>query len=165
MSEKSPLKIQWTDKTASLIDLVPWERNPREISKKAFKALKDSLRDNGLFRPIVVQNDGVSVIGGHQRIRALQELGIKEVPVKVPHRQLTNDEFRRIAIQDNLSFGEWDFDILGADFKVEELSAWGMQDALIHNIEEINPEPSQDVERLDKTKEHKCPSCGEVFTE
>ena len=125
-SSPSPtFAIQWQDKVVNVADLQPYERNPRRITKAAFDKLKASLAQNGYHQRVIAQPD-LRVIGGHQRIRALQELGVKEITVLVPNRELTVDEFRRILVQDNLPFGEFDFDILSADFEKEELVDWGM---------------------------------------
>lgn len=143
MSKKAPLSITWTDKTVSVADLQPYERNPRSITKGAFEKLKSSLRDNGYHQRIIAQPD-LKVIGGHQRIRALQELGITEIVVLVPDRELSHEEFRRILVQDNLAFGDFDFDILSADFDIEELRDWGMSDALLDNFVESTEDGNTD---------------------
>lgn len=117
--------IQWTEKKVALSKLKPYERNPRMISKEAYDRLKEAIQKLGFHQRILCQPD-LSVIGGHQRIKALKELGFKEIQVLVPHRVLTRDEFRQLLIQDNLPFGQHDFSILAADFEVEELVGWGM---------------------------------------
>lgn len=122
--------INWTERTVDVKALQPYERNPRRITKEAFEKLKASLRDNGYHQRCIVTPD-LRVIGGHMRIKALTELGIKQVPVLVPDRELTVDEFRRMLVQDNLAFGEFDLEILSADFEVPELLDWGFPEALL----------------------------------
>jgi len=122
--------IQWTEKKVALSKLKPYERNPRMISKEAYDRLKEAIQKLGFHQRILCQPD-LSVIGGHQRIKALKELGFKEIQVLVPHRVLTRDEFRQLLIQDNLPFGQHDFAILAADFEVEELVGWGMPESWI----------------------------------
>jgi hypothetical protein len=119
--------LQWTERKLPLNELKPYERNPRRISKEAFSKLKASLEASGYHQRILCQPDG-SVIGGHQRIRAMKELGITEVTVLTPNRELTTEEFRRILVQDNIPFGQFDMDILSADFDLDELKEWGMPD-------------------------------------
>jgi hypothetical protein len=53
--------------------------NPRRISQEAFNRLKKSLSENGYHQRIIVTKD-LRVIGGHQRIKALKEIGLKGVP-------------------------------------------------------------------------------------
>lgn len=122
--------INWTEKLVNIDELKPYERNPRTISKSAFQKLKASITDSGYHQRIIATPD-LRVIGGHMRIKALQELGIKNLTVLVPDRELTQAEFRRILVQDNLAFGDFDFEILGADFELEELKEWGMSDSLL----------------------------------
>ena len=134
--QSSPaLSITWQEKTVPITDLKPYERNPRKISKVAFEKLKSSIAENGYHQRIIVQPD-LRVIGGHQRIRALQELGIRQITVLVPDHELSENEFRRILVQDNLPFGEFDFDILASDFEKEELLDWGMAPELLDGFEE-----------------------------
>ena len=74
-------------------------------------------------RPLVVA-DGV-VVGGNMRLRALQDLGYKEVPVidVTEWTQAQRDEF---MIKDNLTFGDWDYDILANEWEGTNLEDWGL---------------------------------------
>jgi DNA modification methylase len=117
--------IQWSEKRVPVASLRPYERNPRKISEVAFARLKASIQEMGYHQRIVAQPD-LRVIGGHQRIKALQELGIETVSVLIPDRELTRDEFRRLLVQDNLPFGEFNWEMLQTDFGLGELADWGM---------------------------------------
>lgn len=116
---------QWIERKVAVSALTPYERNPRRISQAAFDKLKASLQEMGYHQRILAQPD-LRVIGGHQRIKALNELGIHEITVLVPDRVLSDEEFRRLLVQDNLPFGEFDFEMLRADFGFNELENWGM---------------------------------------
>ena len=48
-----------------------------QLSKEEYESLKQSIKENGLWMPIVVNNEGV-ILDGHHRYKACQELGIKE---------------------------------------------------------------------------------------
>lgn len=122
--------IVWTEEEVAVSSLKPYERNPRRIAKEDFEKLKQSIQTLGYHQRIVCQPNKL-VIGGHQRIRALKELGIKKVNVLIPDRELTQDEFRQLLIQDNLPFGSFDFEILSADFEAEELLDFGMPIGMI----------------------------------
>lgn len=126
--------INWTETTAAVSELRPYERNPRRISKESYARLLLSLKEMGYHQRIICQPD-MTVIGGHQRIRALKELGIKTVAVLVPDRELTKDEYKRLLVQDNLPFGEFDMDILSSDFEAKDLIAWGMPENLLGKID------------------------------
>lgn len=137
------MNIQWTSKQVFVSHLKPYERNPRTISKDALEKLKRSIQEDGYHQRIIANAD-YSVIGGHQRIRALNELGIKEVEVLVPSEQLDEETFRRILIRDNLQAGEWDFEALANDFDVEELLDWGFPEDLLPKQEGVVNEPEGD---------------------
>ena len=119
------LPIQWTERKVAVDSLTPYERNPRHISEAAFANLKASLQSMGYHQRIIAQPD-LKVIGGHQRIKALKELGISEIVILVPDRKLTPEEFKRLLVSDNLPFGEFDFDMLQSDFQINDLKDWGM---------------------------------------
>ena len=121
------MSIKWTEQRISLSKLKPYERNPRRITESQYWKLKASITDNGYHQRLIVTPD-FKVIGGHQRLRVLEELGITEVEVLIPDRALTEKEYRRMLVQDNLPFGEFDFDMLANDFDIDELKDWGMPD-------------------------------------
>jgi ParB-like chromosome segregation protein Spo0J len=88
--------IKSTEKTVRVSVLKPFERKLRRISEDAFSRLKKSLQESGYHQRIIATKD-LRVIGGHQQIRALRELGIKQVPMLVPDKELTDEQFRRFA--------------------------------------------------------------------
>lgn len=53
--------------------------NPRKISDREMKKLKQSIQEYGLVQNIVINHDN-TIIGGHQRVQACAELGMFEVP-------------------------------------------------------------------------------------
>jgi hypothetical protein len=104
--------------------------NPRVIRDEKFKKLVKSIEEFPkmmALRPMVVNEDMV-VLGGNMRLKALKELGYKEVPdewVKSA-KDLTEDEIRRFIIADNVGFGEHDWEMLANEWNVEELGNWGL---------------------------------------
>ena len=105
------------------------KRNPRQIGRPAMDKLKDSIERDPEFmklRPIVVDESN-TVLGGNQRLRAIRELGYKDIPdewVK-PATGMDTEKLRRFMLIDNLPMGEWDIDILSADFELPELEELG----------------------------------------
>jgi hypothetical protein len=77
------------------------------------------------IRPIVV-NDDMIVLGGNMRLKACKEAGLKEVPV-IKASDLTEEEQRQFIIKDNVSGGEWDWEMLNTDWDVEQLEDWGLE--------------------------------------
>jgi hypothetical protein len=76
------------------------------------------------IRPIVVNADMV-VLGGNMRLKACKEAGLKEIPIIMADK-LTEDQQREFLIKDNVSGGEWDWDMLANEWEVEQLSDWGL---------------------------------------
>lgn len=57
------------------------ERNPRSMPEIQRKRLRDSIEAFGFVDPIIVRRSDKLLIGGHQRLTAAEELGLKQVPV------------------------------------------------------------------------------------
>lgn len=151
-----------------LSQLKPFERNPRLISKDAFEKLVKSLQQDGYHQRIIATPD-MRIVGGHQRIRALKKIGLKQIEVLVPTRDLTDEEFRRILIRDNLPFGEFDMDILGADYERDELIEIGMPEQWLPGAPDLEPEGEDDEEHAGKDEEVEpqiihCPACKYEFS-
>lgn len=110
----------------------PHERNPRTINDAQFAKLCDSVKRDPEFmvlRPIVVDDKG-TILGGNMRYRACVHLGMKTLPSSWVARadNLTPEQKRRFIIVDNAPdgmSGDWDDDILGADYDIVDLKNMG----------------------------------------
>lgn len=101
--------------------------NPRLIKDDKFHKLVNSIKEFPKMleiRPIVV-NDDMIVLGGNMRLKACKEAGLKEVPV-IKASELTEEEQRQFIIKDNVSGGEWDFEMLENEWDVQQLEEWGL---------------------------------------
>ena len=118
-------------------DLNPASYNPRQISSKQYKDLKESVKKFGLVDPIIVNKDN-TVIGGHQRLKICKDL--KYVEVECVMLDLSKEEERELNIRLNKNTGDFDMDILANEFDIEELTDWGFKhidlDVNIDKIEE-----------------------------
>jgi len=147
--------VEWHEILVPLTQLRPFEQNPRQINENQFKKLIQSLIEDGYHSRIKVTND-YRVIGGHQRLRAMQELGWTELKVLVPDRDLSDEQFTRILLRDNHNNGQWDMDMLANLFDLE----WLRSDIGLHDImgippaEDEQPKPSGQV---------CCPACQATF--
>jgi DNA modification methylase len=101
--------MQITSRAIAL--LKPYAKNPRN-NDGAVAAVADSITKYGFRQPIVVDADGVIVVG-HTRWKAAQKLGMAEVPVHVA-TDLTPEQARAYRIADNrvAELAEWDNDLL-----------------------------------------------------
>ena len=114
-------------KYVKIKDIKPNLKNPRVLKDEKFEKLKRSISEFPEMlelRPIVVDAD-MMVLGGNMRLRALQDLGVQEVPVLIAS-ELTEEQQRQFIIKDNVGFGEWDWDILGNEWNSQELEDWGL---------------------------------------
>lgn len=100
--------------------------NPRFIKDNKYKQLVQSIKEFPQMleaRPLVV-NMKYEVLGGNMRLRACKELGIAEVPCVIV--DYTEEQEKEFVIKDNISFGDWDWDILANEWPQEQLIEWGM---------------------------------------
>ena len=120
--------------------------NPRKLDRAKFEKLVQSIRDFPEMldkRPIIVA-DGV-ILGGNMRHKAAIQAGMNEIPI-IDASDWTEEQRQQFIIKDNVSFGEWDWDILANEWDPVELELWGL-----------------DVwQPTEKTKEEKeiCECCG-----
>ena len=162
INNDSPKPITWTEKTLQVADLRPWERNPRRIGGSAKAALKRSLADLGQFAPIIAQADG-TIVGGHQRIQAMKELGWESVRVTIPSRELTVDEFKRVLMSDNLPYGEFLADILTEDFNRQELIEYGAPDDLMKMFDKQLRGGATDPDDTPEVQERIISKLGDIW--
>jgi hypothetical protein len=88
------------------------------------------------IRPIVVNKELV-VLGGNMRLRACKEAGLKEVPYIIAD-DLTEEKQREFVIKDNVSGGEWDWDILANEWDFDEIKEWGVDVPFLGESGKIN---------------------------
>ena len=118
--------------------LKPATYNPRQITKKQYSDLKDSIDRFGLVDPIIINKNGNVVVGGHQRLKICKELKHTEIDCVV--LDLNKEQERELNIRLNKSGGEWDFDLL-SNFDIQELKEWGFKDIELGlNIDKIEEE-------------------------
>ena len=100
--------------------------NPRLIKDDKFTKLVQSIKDFPEMlniRPIVVNEDMI-ILGGNMRFKACKEAGLKEVPI-IKASGLSAEKQREFLIKDNVSGGEWDFELL-KEWDSLELEEWGL---------------------------------------
>jgi len=155
--------------------VVPWDKNPRGIKTKDYERLKKQILKLGVYKPLIAfeEKGKYVVLGGNMRIRALKDMGLKEVDISVvaPKTEAEKVEF---ALSDNDRAGFYEEDKLAeliyphikdidlGDFKVDI----GEQIDLRGVIEKFSPVGEDEQSRLDQLAEKvkvKCPECGNEF--
>ena len=99
----------------SLDTIHPYANNPRR-NEKAIKDVATSIRKYGFNQPIVVDKDGVIVVG-HTRYQAALQLGLETVPVLVSHLNDKQNKEYRIADNKTNEESAWDYDKLIAEIQ------------------------------------------------
>jgi ParB-like chromosome segregation protein Spo0J len=89
-----------------IADLIPHEKNPRKITPAAMGRLKKSIYELGNLSPVTVNLTTGKVLGGHQRLKALAQLG--EIETDVWCVNLDAGQETKALLTLNRSAGEWD---------------------------------------------------------
>ena len=98
--------------------------NPRQISTKQYKDLKESINKFGLVDPIIV-NKCYTIIGGHQRYKICKDLDYKDIGCII--LDLNKEQERELNIRLNKNTGDFDMDILANEFDIDQLVDWGFK--------------------------------------
>ncbi len=99
------------------------EYNPRKKLKpsdEAYKMLKASIEEFGYVEPIIINDKNMTVIGGHQRLEVLKDLGYKEAECVIV--SLDEKEEKKLNLALNKNSGYWDNEKLEQLFKELDLS-------------------------------------------
>jgi hypothetical protein len=91
-----------------IVDLVLADYNPRKISDEALAGLTESLKTFGCVEPIIWNKQTGRVVGGHQRIKAMQSLGQDECEVIVVDLDETKEKALNVTLNNAKVQGEWD---------------------------------------------------------
>lgn len=135
-----------------LADIVPYAGNAKKHDKRQINNVAESIKQYGFVQPIVVDRDGVIVIG-HCRALAAKKLGMEEVPC-VCVDDLTPEQVNALRLVDNKSNeSDWDFDLLAEELPGLDLDGfdfdWDFQDA--DEAELTNEERDQEFrERMER---------------
>jgi len=122
--------------------------NPRIIKDDKFKKLVESLRGFPEMmekRPMVCVTDvdgKMFPLGGNMRLRAIQELGMKEIPdtwVTLAD-DWAEEKRKEFTIKDNASFGEWNWEMLANEWDAEQLDDWGLDIPAFDDPKELEAE-------------------------
>ena len=97
-------------KTLKVADINPSRYNPRKDLRSGdseYEKLKKSILEFDMVEPLVWNKRTKNLVGGHQRLKILKELGIQNVEVSVVDLSEIKEKALNIAL--NKIQGEWDF--------------------------------------------------------
>lgn len=92
-------------KNIDISKLNPALYNPRQMSDLEIEKLKDSIQTFEIVEPIIVNKD-MTIIGGHQRVKAVKMLGWKDIPCIVLNLDKKRERLLNLAL--NRIVGSWD---------------------------------------------------------
>ena len=113
--------------TVKIEKLIPADYNPRKDLKPddpEYEKLKRSIQEFGYVDPVIWNKTTGRLVGGHQRLKVLQQMGYEEVPCVIV--EFPEDKEKALNIAMNKVQGGWDKDKLmllitdlqGSDFDV-----------------------------------------------
>jgi len=136
-------KLTWHIAKRQVKDLLPAGYNPRQISENERRDLEESIREFGTVVPVTL-NTGTRenvLIGGHQRVSIYADLGIGEIDVMIPSRELNEDEEKTLNLRLNKNTGHWNDELL-KEMDMDLLLKVGFGDeelqALFDNVDVID---------------------------
>lgn len=147
-------------------DLVPAEYNPRVDLKpgdKEYDKLKRSIEEFGYVEPIIYNKRNNTVVGGHQRLKVLKDLGYTDIDVVEVDLNENDEKALNIAL--NKVSGDWDneklaellndlqmdnYDVDLTGFDSDEINS--LLDSMINDIEDDiteNDDNGTEIKRKD----------------
>ena len=125
-----------------------WDKNPRTITEKDFKRLVAQMKKHGVYKPLIVNQDGI-VVGGNMRFKALQYLEASDVWVSVINTK-DEAEMLEIALSDNDRAGSYDEEALAEMVALYEIDQelYTIDTGKMLSIQDLSnkfgPEPEED---------------------
>ena len=100
-------------RTMHLADLIPADYNPRKALRpgdREYEKLRRSLEEFGCVDPLIWNTRTNRLVGGHQRLTVMRDLGWTEAEISVV--DLPEEKEKALNIALNKISGEWDMDRL-----------------------------------------------------
>ncbi len=151
-----------------LAKIKPAAYNPRrklEPGDKEYESIKRSITEFGLVDPLIVNKKTGNLVGGHQRLTVLLDMGVKEARVRLVDLSPAREKVLNVAL--NKITGEWN-DLALANLLEEigkdgDLTLTGFDEmehkGLLESIKDEAPSGFKEVDENIETK-YKCPKCG-----
>lgn len=161
-------------------ELLPALYNPRKDltpDDKEYQKIKRSIEEFGYVEPIIYNMTTNTIVGGHQRLKVLKELGYTEIDVVEIEETPEREKALNVAL--NKIEGDWDMDLLKdllqeldtgeMDMDLTGFEDWEIEQLMTQyhvNIDEFfvdKPEQEQKDSSLEEEEEIQCPHCKMYF--
>jgi len=155
--------------TKKIVDLKPSPYNPRvdlQPGDPDYEKLKKSIQEFDYIDPIIWNRRTERIVGGHQRLKVMQDLGYTEVKVSVVDLPDAKEKALNVAL--NKIHGEWDWPKL-KDLLVEidtgdfDIEITGFDEGEIENLmtQYYIPDDNKPIdEKAMADTQNECPKCG-----
>lgn len=155
--------------------LIPADYNPRQDLQPGdpeYEKLKRSIEEFGYVETIIWNEETGRVVGGHQRLKVMKDLGFETVKVSVVNLPESREKALNIAL--NKIEGRWDmqklkdllqeidtgeFDITLTGFSEDELE--NLMATI--NIDDFFEEREDEAGAEEEEEELMCPHCGKAI--
>jgi len=150
-------------KKMKIKDLKPAPYNPRvdiTPSDSAYQKIKRNIEEFGLVEPIIWNKKTGYIVGGHQRLKVLSDMGEKEVEVSIVN--ITKEKEKVLNIALNKISNDWDNNKLSEllstmeideqmlsgfeSYEISALLSGASEEELKPNLEEFDFEAGNNVE-------------------
>lgn len=144
-------------------ELNPYEGNAKIHTSEQIEQIKSSIQEFGMNDPIAIWGENNTIVEGHGRLIALQQLGIEEAPV-IRLDALTDEQRRAYTLVHNKTTMNTGFDAGILQIELENIGEINMVDFGFDSFEESEAEEREAPDGFDEVDEmeleNKCPRCG-----
>lgn len=157
---KQDLKIEYIP----IEDIKPYSNNAKTHPAEQIQQIKNSILEFGFRDPIAVWNN--TIVEGHGRLLAAQELGYKELPI-IRLDDLSDEQRKAYCLAHNklTMNSDFDLDVLSAELDSIldiDMSDFGF-DLDLPDFDDIVPDKSDSEFNEKKEQYTTCPHCGMRF--
>lgn len=149
------MEIKWL----RIEDVKPYANNAKLHDKTQIENVAESIKQFGWQQPIVVDSDGVIIVG-HCRYSAAKKLKLKEVPCIVADG-LTDEQVKKYRLLDNkTNESDWDLGLLSDDLEGLDFSGFDVEWGIVG--EEQETEAVEDDFEIEVPEEPKA-KLGQIY--
>lgn len=139
-------------RSVKIKEIKPYDRNAKKHDDTQINNVAESIRQFGFVQPIVIDSDGVIVIG-HCRFEAAKRLKYAEVPC-IMVDDLTPEQVDALRIVDNkTNESPWDIDLLTKELQDMDLSMFDFEWELMEETAEATEITEDEAPEVDKTND------------
>jgi site-specific DNA-methyltransferase (adenine-specific) len=155
-----------------LNDLKPASYNPRQAltpDDDEYKKIAESIKNFGYVDPIIANKD-MTVIGGHQRLTVLKDLGYDEETIVIV--DIDKDKEKALNIALNKITGAWDSDKLTEllanlnNINMAHMTGFSKQEIedLLKDVDiDAFFTSEENAKKQNDSNEKECPECGALI--